>query len=164
MTFSSVSRSSFEVEEVCATAAGVTGFRAGVGAVTRWRAGGAGEATGGGRIGVAISRAAAVVAGGGAVAGATSRATGRTFGSGTLCFFGVAAACVAAEPAAGFAGVPAACLSAGFSVELAASAENPSASVNAVDKTVDNAVDRNAFVRTNEVTAFLRCESIAECD
>jgi hypothetical protein len=64
----------------------------------------------------------------------------------------------------GFAGVPAACLSAGFSVELAASAENPSASVNAVDKTVDNAVDRNAFVRTNGVTAFLRCESIAQCD
>src|SRR5215475_3706754 len=85
MTFSSVSRSSLEVEEVAATAAGVTGLRAGVGAVTRWRAGGAGAATGADSEGVAISRAAAV-------AGCTLRATGRGFGSGILCLAGGLAA------------------------------------------------------------------------
>ena len=104
MTFSSVSRSCFEVEEVCATAAGVTGFRAGVGAVTRWRAGGAGAATGGGRIGVATSRAAAVAAGGGLLWGTTLRTTGRAFGIGTLCFAGEeAAACFAGGEAGSFA-------------------------------------------------------------
>jgi len=62
MTFSSVSRSSRDVEEVAATAAGATCFLAGVGAVTRWRADGAGLATGDGSEGEANSLAAAVAA------------------------------------------------------------------------------------------------------
>jgi len=48
MTFSSVSRSAFEVDDVAAMAAGATDLRAGVGVAARWRAGGAGAATGGG--------------------------------------------------------------------------------------------------------------------
>src|SRR6185437_8133334 len=77
---------SLEVEEVAATAAGVTGFRAGVGVVTRWSAGGAGAATGAGSDGLAVARAAAVV-------GTTCRAAGRDFGSGILwCLAGALAA------------------------------------------------------------------------
>jgi hypothetical protein len=81
------------------------------------------------------------------------RTTGRAFGIGTLCFAGEeAAACFAGGEAGSFA------------AEEAAGAEYPKASVSAPDRTADNAVDRNAFVRTNGATAFLRCESIAECD
>src|SRR5689334_12562031 len=88
ITFSSVSRSALEVEDVAATAAGMTARRVGVGAVTRWRAAGAGVATGGGA---------------GAVAGGTVwRATGRSLGTGKLCF--------GTEAAASFPGWASGCL------------------------------------------------------
>jgi hypothetical protein len=48
----------------------------------------------------------------------------------------------------------------GLSGEEAAGAEYAKASVSAADRTVDNAVDRNALARTNGITAFLCCESI----
>src|SRR5690242_4934610 len=83
MTLASVSRSPHDVDEVAATAAGITGFLAGVGAVTRRRAGGAGLATGDGRDGEANSRAAAVAVCGGEAAGTEWRATGRDFGAGS---------------------------------------------------------------------------------
>jgi len=84
MTFSSASISARDVDAVAATAAGVTGLRAGVGEVTRARAGGVGEAAGGvSAIGV-VALAAAVAAAGGVVFGIMLRATGRALGNGTL--------------------------------------------------------------------------------
>jgi len=80
-----------EVDDVAATAAGVTGFRAGVGAATRWRAGGAGAAGTDIVIG-GLSRAAAVAAGGGLVFGTTVRAIGRARGIGTFAFEAAASA------------------------------------------------------------------------
>jgi hypothetical protein len=75
-----------------------------------------------------------------------------------LCFAG--AACFTGEDAGCFAGEEAGF----FSAVAAANAEHAKASVRAADRRVDNAVDRKAFVRTYGVTAYLRCESIAECD
>src|SRR5579871_936004 len=87
MTSSSCSMSSLDVAEVAATAAGATCLRVWVGAVTFWRAGGAGAAIGGGKEGEASSRAGAVAACGGTVGGTELRATGRAWGFGTSCFF-----------------------------------------------------------------------------
>jgi len=120
-----------EVDVVAATAAGVTGLRAGVGEVTRWRAGEAGAATGAGNTTGAVALAAEVAAGGGAVFGTALRAIGRALGNGTL------------DLACG----------------SAASAGMLTASVRLIAKTVDRAVDCNAVERAKEVTAFLRGES-----
>jgi hypothetical protein len=86
------------------------------------------------------------------------RAAGRAFGVGTACFAGAevacfaGAACFAGEDADFFAGAE----TGFFSSEAAASAEHAKASVRAADIRVDKPVDRNALVRTDGVTAFLR--------
>jgi hypothetical protein len=189
ITLSSVSRSALDVEEVAATAAGMTARRAGVGAVTRWRAAGAGVAIGGGSEGEASSRAGAVAAAGGTVGGTVWRATGRSLGIGKLCFdeeeaaFGGwesgclagAAPFLASEGALAAEGVLAeevlagAAAFCGFSAEGAAGSEFASEkeriSVRTAVKTVDSGVDCKglckALARTRGLTAFLRCESIA---
>jgi hypothetical protein len=117
-----------EVDDVAATAAGVTVLRAGVGAVTRWRAGGAGA----GNAAVVVSLAAAVAAWGGGVFGTPLRAIGRALGNGTLDL---------ADPSVARAGMPAA------SARLIAKT---------VDRTVDKAVDRDEVARAKVVTAVLR--------
>jgi len=93
MTVSSASRSSLDVDEVAAIAAGATALREGAGAFARWwREGDTGAAAGGepGEAG-AVCRAIEVVAG---VATAVAlRAIGRGFGSGILGLSGVCAAC-----------------------------------------------------------------------
>jgi len=131
-----------EVDDVAATAAGVTGLRAGVGAVTRWRAAGAGAATVGGSAAVVASLAGAVAACGGVVFGTALRAIGRALGSGTFDFVCPSVTC---------ADTPA------VSVRLIAKAvDNKAVDNRAVDKTVD----RNAVARAKEVTAVLRGESL----
>jgi hypothetical protein len=92
MTFSNASISARDVDAVAATAAGVTGLRAGVGEVTRARAGGAGEAAGGVSTTGVVALAAAVAAAGGVVFGTMLRATGRALGNGTLDLAGPSAA------------------------------------------------------------------------
>src|SRR5882724_9825275 len=145
MTFSSASMSAREVDVVAATAAGVTGLRAGVGWVTRCRAGAAGAATGGGKVAVVAPLAGAVAAAGGIVFGTTLRAIGRALGNGTLAFACPSAALDLACPSAAGAGRPIA------SVRLTAKTVDRAA--------VDRAVDRKAVARANRVTTFLRGES-----
>jgi len=135
-----------EVDDVAATAAGVTGLRAGVGAVTRWRAAGAGAATVGGSAAVVASLAGAVAACGGVVFGTALRAIGRALGSGTFDFVCPSVTC-ADTPAA--------------SVGLIAKTVDKAVDNKAVDnRAVDKTVDRNAVARAKEVTAVLRGESL----
>src|SRR5258708_7520424 len=158
MTFSSASMSAREVDVVVATAAGVTGLRAGVGWVTRCRAGAAGAATGGGRVAVVAPLAGAVAAAGGIVFGTTLRAIGRALGNGTFALVWPSAPLAFAWPSAA---LDLACPS-------AAGAGRPIASVRLTAKTVDRAavdraavdraVDRKAVARANRVTTFLRGE------
>src|SRR5215472_7749434 len=105
ITSSSWSRSSLDVLDVAATAAGGPNLRAGVGAVTRCRTGGAGAATGDDSGVVEVCRPGAVAGEGGVVFGTTLCATGREFGCGGLSF-----AVVLSD------GLSAACLGAGLSV------------------------------------------------
>jgi hypothetical protein len=133
--------SACEVDDVAATAAGVTGLRAGVGAVTRRRTGGTGPARGGCGGAAAVvavggtSFAAAVAAGacgaGGLDFGTTLRATGRGFGSGIFDFAGA----------------------------VAAHADTPNASVRLAAITVDKAVDRNRGARVTGGTGSFAVES-----
>jgi hypothetical protein len=93
MTLSSASRSSLDVDEVAAIAAGATGFWAG--ALARWRREGDGAAATGGNAcetGAACPLVAEVPCVG-AVVAVNLRAIGRGFGSGILDFSGVCAAC-----------------------------------------------------------------------
>ncbi len=116
ITSSSWSRSSFEVLAVAAMAGGGPDLRAGVGAVTRCRTGGAGLATGG-ESGAPTSRPGAVAGEAGVVFGTTLCATVRAVGSGGLPFAvfspGFSAACFAV-------GLSAACLAVDFSVAVVA--------------------------------------------
>jgi hypothetical protein len=131
MTFSSASISARDVDDVAATAAGVTGLRAGVGAATLWRAAGAGAAGTDIVVG-GLSLAAAVAAGGGVVFGTTLRAIGLDLGSGTF----------AGDVAASAAGI-----------------DKPSASARPVARVVDrNAAARikgaTAFLRGESFSGF----------
>src|SRR5262249_8714224 len=95
MTVSSASRSSLDVDEVAAIAAGATAFREEAGAFARWwREGDHGGGAGGepGEAG-AVCRAIEVVACAGVVTAVALRAIGRGFGSGILGLSGVCAAC-----------------------------------------------------------------------
>jgi hypothetical protein len=131
MTFSSASLSVCEVDDVAATAAGVTGLRGGGGRAACWRVAGAKAggtaAAGAGAANAVAPGATFLAAAAGTVLGTTLRAIGRGFGSGT---FGVADASIA-------------------------QADHPTASTRLVAK----AVDRNAAARGDRVTTFLRGES-----
>src|SRR5262245_48196987 len=86
ITFSSASRSAFEVDEVAATAAGTAGLRGGK-LAGRWRAAGraaAGAAVDAVDLGPGFSAFPASLASPAAVFGATFRAMGLGFGKGTF--------------------------------------------------------------------------------
>jgi hypothetical protein len=135
MTFSSASKSLLEVDEVTATAAGVTGFRGG-GMAVRWRA--AGGAAPGAVVEAVVlapglSAFPASLVSPAVVLGTTLRAIGRGFGKGTP---------VVAQ------------------ARLAAGPDNPTTSDRPIASSDDEAVDPNARARSNEVTAVLRGESL----
>src|SRR6516165_12479639 len=94
MTVSSASRSSLDVDEVAAIAAGATDFWEGAGAFARWWREEDTDAAAGGEPGEggAACLAIEVVACPGAVAAVALRAIGRGFGSGILDFSGACAA------------------------------------------------------------------------
>jgi hypothetical protein len=157
MTFSNASMSARDVDVVAATAAGAVVLRAGVGEVTRWRAGGAGAASGGGKVAVLLtSLAGAVAACGGAVFGTTLRAIGRALGSGTPDLASDLAADLASVLCWDFFSV----LGRPSTASTGKARPVTTADANAADKTVDNAVDRNAVAREIRVTAVFRGESV----
>jgi hypothetical protein len=128
--------SALGVDEVAATAAGVTGLRGG-GAAARRRAAGAaapGAAVETVVLAPGLSPFPASLASPAVVFGTTLRAIGRGFGKGT---FAVARAGLATRP------------------------DNPTTSDRPVATSGDKAVDRNARARSKEITAVLRGESLS---
>jgi hypothetical protein len=169
MTFSSVSRSALEVEEVAATAAGVTGLCAGVGAVTRWRAAGAGAATAAGSDGEAGARAGELAAAGGSVARTACWVTGRSFGTGTTRFAGEEAASFAGWEPVCWAGDAFAflvgeeffcCLASDEATGSEFTAEKDRSRVRSADRSVGRAANCNGLARRKGLTAILGCESM----
>ena len=140
MTFSSAFLSLCEVDDVAATAAGVTGLSGGVaGNLGRWRGGagtiGMADATLAVTLGAAAGTVMAVAgAAAGIVFGMRLRATGRGFGRGT--FWAISS----------------------FAAKAAMATETVSAPANAAESAM-RAVDRSAAASGKEVTAFLRGES-----